>query len=171
MVFDELMGNFIFYPGFPDFKGFVDFVERDGDPCFCVRMHYVMASCREMEGVPGMRRFRTKIEQKYRDWLELENAPPSGVWEEQRTLIEVTHLDLLFKRVFDMMYAREFVNPSLKVLCAAIDATVETGLKRNTLYKRMSEAHQLYLFLHPDLEPVLEREPWRFVRESSRRKG
>ena len=63
MVFDELMGNFIFYPGFPDFKGFVDFVERDGDPCFCVRMHYVMASCREMEGVPGMRRFRTKIEQ------------------------------------------------------------------------------------------------------------
>ena len=118
-----------------------------------------------------MRRFRVKIEQKYRDWLELENAPPSGVWEEQRTLIEVTHLDLLFKRVFDMMYAREFVNPSLKVLCAAIDATVETGLKRNTLYKRMSEAHQLYLFLHPDLEPVLEREPWRFVREGSRRKG
>lgn len=172
MNLDDLARNLKIFDGFPDFERFVDFANRQPDRPVCVRFHHLLATSREGAEVKGMKRFAVQMEQKYRDVLMTENAPPvfpldKGVPPLKR--IVVNDLELLFERLFDMMYAGMFKSPKLKELSVAVYVVVETGLKWSTLYKRMSEAHQAYLESHPGLTPVLAREPWRNSRKGCRR--
>jgi len=169
MDFVYLASNLKVFDGFPDLERFAEFVNRQPDRCACVRFHYLLATCKEGAEIKGMKRFAVWMEQKYRDVLMTENAPPvdKGVPPLQRMV--VTDLELLFERLFDMMYEGLFVSPQLKLFSVSVFTTVDTDLMWSTLYKRMSEAHQSYLELHPGLTPVLAREPWRYSRKVIRR--
>ncbi len=165
MALVDLGRNLNVFDDFPDFEGFVAFVNRQPDRPVCVRYHYLLATSREGAKLKGMKQFVLRMEQKYRDVLMTEHAPPvdKGVPLLERTV--VSDLELLFERLFDMMYEGLFLSPKLKVLSVAVYLAVDTGLKWSTLYKRMSEAHQAYMELHPELTSVLSREPWKNSRK------
>jgi hypothetical protein len=169
MNFIYLTRNLKVFDYFPDFERFVEFANRQPDPPACIRFHYLLATSREGAEVKGMKHFAVRMEQKYRDVLMTEHAPPLEKGMPPLRRIVLTDLELLFEMLFDMMYAGLFKSPQLKLFSVGIFMTVDTGLKWSTLYKRMSEAHQAYLESHPGLAPVLPREPWRNSRKVVRR--
>ena len=168
MALVDFVRNLKVFDDFPDFEGFVEFVNRQPDCPVCVRYHHLLATSKEGAKMKGMKHFVLRMEQKYGDVLMTEHAPPvvsveKGVPLLQRTV--VSDLELLFERLFDMMYEGLLILPKLKMLSVVVYVAVDTGLKWSTLYKRMSEAHQAYLESHPGLTPVLAREPWKNSRK------
>jgi len=168
MALVDFVSNLKVFDDLPDFDGFVEFVNKQPDCSVCVRYHYLLATSKEGAKMKGMKHFVLRMEQKYRDVLMTEHAPPvvsldKGVPLLQRTV--VSDLELLFERLFDMMYEGLFLSPKLKLLSVVVYVAVETGLKWSTLYKRMSEAHQAYMESHPGLTSVLSREPWKNSRK------